>query len=86
MAPAPAIDLTTSFRGDLTPPTTHTHPKKWHLGKGGGVQGSKSKNSLGDNFVSQNDAFRKGWASDIIRWGMLREWGMRRLCLRLRLI
>ena len=42
-----------------TPPHPHTPPKK------GGVERLESKNLLGDHFVSQNDGFTKGWASDI---------------------
>ena len=38
-----------------------TPPKKWHLGMGGGgVGGVKIENSMGDNFVSQNDDFTRG--------------------------
>ena len=40
---------------------------------GGGVEGSKSKNSLGDHFVWQNNDFTKGYTSNIVPWGMVHE-------------
>ena len=35
--------------------------------------GSKSKSSLEDHFLSQNEDFTKGQTSDTTTWGMLRE-------------
>ena len=56
----------------LPPPPHPPHPpENWYPGRR--VERSKSKNTLRDNFVSQNDDFTKGQASDIIKWGMLRE-------------
>ena len=54
------------------PPPPGTPPAKNGVpGYGGG--GSKSKNSLGDHFLAQNNDFTRGVTSDTTSWGMLHE-------------
>ena len=48
----------------LTPPPTPPHPpppppKKW-VSSGGGLGGVRTKNSLGDAFIGQNNDFTRG--------------------------
>ena len=37
------------------------------------IEASESKNILGDRFIGQNNDFTRGWTSNIMPWGMLRE-------------
>ena len=58
MVSAPALDLTTSLRGDFDPPPNS--PKSGtRVREGGGVEESKSKKFIG-GFRSQNDDFTTG--------------------------
>ena len=54
----------------LTPPPPP--PKKSDI-QSQGMEASKSKNPLGDHFIGQNNDFTRGWTSNIMPWGMLRE-------------
>ena len=38
-----------------------------------GIDASESKNPLGDGLIGQNNDFTRGWTSNIMPWGMLRE-------------
>ena len=41
------------------PHTSHKTSKKW-VSSGGGLGGVRTKNSLGDAFIGQNNDFRRG--------------------------
>ena len=62
----------------LTPPPPDTPPpppqtRQKGVPGYGGLKGSKTKNSLGDHFLSYNDDFTRGWTSGTIPWGIVRE-------------
>ena len=38
-----------------------------------GIEASESKNPLGNGLIGQNNDFTRGWTSNIMPWGMLRE-------------
>ena len=40
---------------------------------GSRTEASESKNPLGDALIGQNNDFTRGWTSNIMPWGMLRE-------------
>ena len=51
-------------------------PQAVHRYGGGGLEGSKSKNSLGDDFDSQNNDFTRNSTSDTAHWGTLHDMGV----------
>ena len=61
----------------LTPPhptpPPHPPPPKKVISSSRGVEASESKNPLGDCLIGQNNDFTRGWTSNIMPWGMLRE-------------
>ena len=64
------LGLDPSKHKKLTPPQP---PTPLNCGSLRGIEASKSKNPLGDCFVRQNNEFTRGWTSNIMPWGMLRE-------------
>ena len=64
-------------RRQLTPPPplppTPTHPSQKSDIQFQGIEASESKNPLGDRLIGQNNDVTRGWTSNIMPWGMLRE-------------
>ena len=61
----------------LIPPHPPPPPKKSDI-QFQGIEASESKNPLGDRLIGQNNDFTRGWTSNIMPWGMLREWTPKR--------
>ena len=54
------------------PPHPHDPPPPLHI-QFQGIEASESKNPLGDRLIGQNNDCTRGWTSNIMPWGMLRE-------------